>query len=256
MSSESKLRETMHSSAHNSAVGIDIDDVVRRARARRVPKQVAFSSLSVLAIAGIATFGISYLPSLQPGQGASDSSVMATMPESLQDSGGADASSKTTEARERTQNLCGSPTVNTPPNSAGLTLSVSFPDSSRDRGEDIAGTVTLTNTGTSSVSGTTAISPTLFVSRDGITVWHSHGAMVSIVAEIALAPGQSFTYDAFFTPVECGEQDDVDGEFRDNLPALTAGSYDVTAEIVFVPNNSDAGGSFVVGGPAHTIELR
>lgn len=259
VSSDSELREAMRSSGSIPTKGIDVDAVVRRSRARRVPKQIAFSSLSVLALVGVTTLAVSVLPSLQPGtEGASSSFVMTKAPESAQDSGAGDSSSsaKSTEPGQLTQNLCGTPTSSTAPNSAGLTLSVSFPDSAAAGGERIGGTVTLTNTGTSPVSGTTAIGPTVFVSHDGITVWHSHGTMISAVVEVSLSPGQSYSYDAFFTPVRCGAEDEIDGMFRDNLPAVTAGTYEVSAEILFVPSDTTAGGSIAVGGPATTIELR
>ncbi len=257
MSSESELREAMRSSASNLPTSLDADAVVRRARARRVPKLVALTSLSVLAIAGIATLGVTVLPALQPGLGgASSSSVMATAPESLQDGGADNSASKSFDAHQITQNLCGSPTGNTPPNSAGLTLSVNFPSSSAVDGQNIAGTVSLTNTGTSSVSGSTTIAPTVFLSSDGITVWHSNGAMIAMAVDVDLKPGQSFTYDAYFTPVECGPEDDANGLFSDNLPALTAGQYSISAELVFVPRDAEYGQNILVGGPAQTIELR
>lgn len=257
MPSESELREAMRSSAGSPATGIDTDAVVRRARARRVPKQIAFSSLSVLAIAGIATLGISMLPSLHPGQGGdSSSSIAANAPESSQEAGADDSALKSFGANDLTQNLCGSPTATTAPSSAGLTLEVNFPDTSVANGQDVTGTVTLTNTGASSVHGTTVVSPSIVVSRDGITVWHSNGAMIAMAVDVDLEPGKSFTYDAHFTPVECGPEDDADGVFRDNLPALPAGHYVVSAEIVFVPRDANVGHNILVGGPAQIIELR
>lgn len=247
----------MRLSANATTAGIDAEVVLRKARARRVPKQLAVSSLSVLAVAGVFVLGITALPTLLHGQGgASDAGMMATAPEYPQDGAVGGAESKLIKGNETNSNLCGMPTTTAAPNAAGLTLSLSFPDSSPAAGEEIAGTVALINSGTTRVSGTTAISPTIIVSRDGITVWHSHGAMITEVAEVSLDPGESYFYDAYFTPVECEPEDEADGQFRDNLPLLAAGTYELSAKLTFVSNVGTAGESILVGSQAAPIELR
>lgn len=270
MSSESDFRDAIRSVAEAPTTGIDTDAVLRGARARRVPKQIMFSSLSVLAIAGIATLGINLIPSMLPGpNSASDSATMSMASEAArdnaQDAGSSNSYAPQLEHGRTQQNLCGSPPVVAAPNSAGLELSVQFPETSPADGTDVVGTVLITNTGTTPVSGTTAVSPTVVVSRDGTIVWHSHGAMIMMAVEVNLKPGESHSYGAHFTAVECSPQDDEDGMFRENLPALRPGTYDVMAHIVFVPDargggSSDGGGSeggsILVGGPSQRVELR
>lgn len=270
MTSESELRDAMRSSADTPTTRIDTEAVLRRVRARRIPKQIAFSSLSVLAIAGVATLGIVTLPSLQPGQnGASTAEMTASAPQSTQgDSSG--GSQKLFNARLTDGNLCGMPTQRperngestngaTPqsatPQSAGLTLSVSFPTSAPDLGNDVKGRVTLTNSGTTRVSGMTGSVPAITVSRNGITVWHTNGPSITQVTPIALDPGQSHTFEAAFTPVECGAPDELD-QFRQNLPPLTHGIYEVSAQLLFISDSDVPGESVLVTGPPRTIELR
>lgn len=257
MSSESELRARLRSSANITTTGIDTDAVLRKVRTRRVPKQLAFSSLSVLAVVGVAAFGITTLPSLLPGENAaSDTAMMATAPESAQGDAPGESQAKFFDARLASVNFCGMPTIMAGPDPSGLTLAVNFPDSPPAGGAEVVGTVSLTNSGTVPVSGTTAPSPTITVSRDGTTVWHSHGEMATVAMHVSLDPGQSYFYDTYFTPVECGPEDEVEGQFRDTLPPLVAGAYAVSAELLFVPDDADAGESILVGGPPKGIVLR
>lgn len=262
MPSESELRDAIRSSADITTTGIDTDAVLRKVRARRVPKQLAFSSLSVLAVVGVAAIGITTIPSLLPGQNAgSDTAMMATAPESAQGDAAGDSQATFSDPHAASSNTCGMPTIYSGPDSSGLVLVVNFPDSPpadealADEGE-VRGTVSLTNSGSVPVSGTTALSPTITVSHDGITVWHSHGAIASVAVQVMLDPGQSYSYDAYFAPVKCGPEDEVDGQFRDSLPPLTAGVYEISAELLFVPDDAGAGESILVGGPPQDIMLR
>ena len=237
MPSESELREAIRSSANITTTGIDSDAVVRRARARRVPKQLAFSSLSVLAIAGIATLGITTLPSLQPGPDvASESGVMAMVPETSEDAAASGSGAKQSAALQLSSNLCGMPTMSAEPNSADLTLSTNFPELAPADGRSVIGTVVLTNSGTLRVRGSTALQPVVSVARNGITVWHSNSLLNSQAVLIDLDPGQSFSYDAQFTAVECESEDDEGEQFRDNLAPLTPGVYQISAELHFIPD--------------------
>lgn len=257
MHSEAELREAMRASVNVTPTGIDTEAVMRKARARRVPKRIAFSSLSVLAVAGVVTLGVTSMPALLPGQsGASDSAVMATAPESAQYAGAGGSESELSRAEKAQPNLCGMPTVRAESHPAGLALSASFPASAPADGEEITGVVSLTNSGTARVSGTTAAAPVIIVSRNGITVWRSHGMMVTAVEHLDLGPGESFSYDARFTPVECGPRDEIEGQFRDDLPPLASGTYQVSAQLAFIPDDAEAGEDLVVGSPVTVIELR
>ncbi len=257
MSSESELREAMRSAAKGATTGIDADAVVRGARARRVPKQLAFSSVSVLAVVGVAALGITTLPSLLPGQtGASDSGSTTSMQVPESDHSGAGAEEKFYDSRLVSPHLCGMPVTAAEPNIAGLLLSTDFPDVASADGRSIKGTVTLTNEGATHVTGLTALEPVVTVSRDGITLWHSNPILTSLVVQIDLAPGQSHTYSARVAPVECAPQDDERERFRDDLPALAAGDYELRAELVFVPDAAHPSEAILVGGEAELLQLR
>lgn len=257
MATESELREAIAASANTATTGIDAAAVVRRARARRRPRQVAFSSLSVLAAAGVVVLGVTTLPSMLPSQnGAADSSVMSTAPESMLGEAGGDTETQHFGARELTPRLCGAPTAPTGPNPAGLMLSVDFPDSSPTGAHTVAGTVSVTNTGASRVSGTTVLQPAIAVSRDGMTVWHSDGVPASGSARIDLDPGESHPYDASFTAVTCTPHEGTGERSPSNRAPLMAGPYEVRAEIVFVPDGARPGENILVGGPPGSIELR
>jgi hypothetical protein len=154
-------------------------------------------------------------------------------------------------------NLCGGPLAEVAPNPDGLVLSTAFPESSATGTGAIDGTVTLTNTGTQTVKGTTAASPAITVSQDGVVLWHSNGPMIMLAVVVDLAPGQSMNYRASFTPVRCGVGDDLADGFPDNLPALPAGGYQVSAAIDL--SREGVNGSAInelVTGPVQTVTLR
>lgn len=256
MASESELRDALRSSAEITPTGIDTAEVVRKVRARRVPKQLAFTSVSVLAIAGLATLGIVTLPSLQLGLDvASESGVMATAPDSAADSS-AGSTAKYFDAPQLGSNFCGTPTAPRESNSAGLFLSVRFPDSAPVTASHVTGIVILTNSGTLRVRGTTALAPIISLAHNGATVWHSNTLLDSQGVRIDLKPGESFSYEATFSPVKCEPEDDVAEQFRSDLPPLTPGRYAINAELYFIPDAAIPGERLLISGPAATISLR
>lgn len=255
MRTESELREALRSQAAPGA-GIDTQEVLRQARARRAPKRLAVSAVSALAVVGVLALGVTSLPALLPGQsGAADSAMLATAPESAREAAGGASDSSLTDSKLSSASLCGMPLASTAPSSTGLMLAASFPASAPADGAEISGVVTLTNSGTTRVTGTTALAPVILVSRDGITVWHSHGVLASVVEQLDLAPGESFRYEAMFSAQQCEPQDEGDGQWRDDLPPLEPGEYQVSAQLTFVSANADAGESSVVASPPVVIEL-
>ncbi|MCC6270548.1 MAG: hypothetical protein IT190_04670 [Microbacteriaceae bacterium] len=256
MDSESDLRDAFRLSANTATTGIDTEAVVRRARARRVPKQLAFSSVSVLAVVGIAALGITALPSLQPGKGgASDSEVMISMQEPSSGDAADSVAEKSFDSLAVPSNLCGMPTTIAGPSPTGLSLTLDFPETAPADSHDVVGTVVLTNSGTAHLNGTTALEPVITVSRDGITVWHSNPVLDSQAVLIDLGPGESQSFYARFTPVECGPQDDEREQFRVDLATLDAGRYEISAAMVFVSDAAEPGDGILVGGATTLIDL-
>ncbi|MCU1412692.1 MAG: hypothetical protein JWN80_32 [Microbacteriaceae bacterium] len=135
---------------------------------------------------------------------------------------------------------------------APLELTASFDDAFQSD-STINGTVVLTNRTSSRVTGTTAATPIVTLSRNGRVLWHTNGAMIAMAAEVDLAPGASMTYPASFSPMECAAQDDADNSFRENLPRVPVGRYDVSAAIDLTGTD---GTSTLITGPLTRIRIR
>ena len=127
MSDDSELRRRFQEGTQPRG-DIDVDAVLRRARARRRPRVVLAGAGSVLAIAAIAV--PASLASLSGGAGgASDTSVAADgapAPESATGTGDAGGSSETYLERPAADklNLCTAPVADYTPSPSGLVLSV------------------------------------------------------------------------------------------------------------------------------------
>jgi hypothetical protein len=252
MASESELRDRFHEGTLPSGQ-IDVEAVLRRSRARRRPRVVLAGAGSVLAIAAIAVpaaLGSFATPATDTALiaegGAGDSSAQA--PEAAD----GDAMSAYDRPPAEKLNLCMAPVAEAVPAENGLVLSVEpVTASAGDHG--IPTIVTMTNTGNLAVSGTTAGLPAMTLSQDGVTVWHSNGPQTMIAIPVELRPGQSLQYPATFEPVRCSAEDDLSENFRQDLPALGPGLYQLSAAIDFTRND----GSFIdlVTGPAVRVSL-
>jgi hypothetical protein len=254
MASESDLRDRFHEGTLPSGQ-IDVDAVLRRTRARRRPRMALAGAGSMLAIAAIAVpaaFGSFAAPAtetaLVAGSGAGDSSAEAPGA----DGGALNPQMSYDRAPAERLNLCTAQVADVPPAENGLVLTVEpVTASSGDRG--IPTIVTLTNTGSEPVSGTTAGHPAMTLSKGGVTLWHSNGPQTMIAIPVDLAPGESLQYPATFEPLICGVEDDTAETFRDDLPAVGSGVYQLSAAIDFTRND----GSFIdlVTGPAVRVTL-
>ncbi|MEO9104559.1 MAG: hypothetical protein ABI238_06365 [Terrimesophilobacter sp.] len=180
----------------------------------------------------------------QPASGAGDSK------------GGTAGASEAPSGTGQFANACGAPVVAEAPHATGLRLTLEFPDSAPATGTAIEGTVLLTNTSSTHVSGMTAVMPFMTLSRDGVIAWHSNGAMDSAGVVVDLAPGASMPYSVSVVPVQCGPEDELGPAFRAGLPPIAAGKLQLNAEIVFLPDSSGAEGEILVTGPPETIDLR
>jgi hypothetical protein len=250
MASESELRDRFHDGTQPSGQ-IDVEAVLRRARARRRPRIVLAGAGSVLAIAAIAVPATIGSFAIQ----ASDTALVAGDGAGGGDSGfapeaapvgGADEAMSDRAPAERL-NLCSGPVAEVAPAENGLVLTVEpVTASASDHG--IPTIVTMTNTGSEPVSGTTGGRPAMTLSKGGITLWHSNGPQTMIAIPVELAPGESLQYPATFEPVRCGVEDDTAESFREDLPPVGAGVYQLSAAIDFTRND----GSFIdlVTGPA------
>lgn len=259
MPTESELRNALRAAPDAAATGadpIDAASVIRRARAHRRPKQVLLGSATLLAVVGIGYAGVTAIPWPQTvTMSASDS---AALPEAAFGDSTAGGTHPTPPTDGRVSaalsNQCGMPLIEPGVSESGLVLTTDFPERGPANGLPVEGEVTLTNTGSTRVTGTTGAQPTIVISRDGVTVWHSNGAMRSIGIPIDLAPGESMDYPATFTPVECTEGDESTLSFPSDLPPLSTGVYQVSA-LIDITTGASGESSELVGGPTQDVAL-
>jgi hypothetical protein len=257
MASESELRDRFHEGTLPSG-RIDVEAVLRRSRARRRPRIVLAGAGSVLAIAAIAVPAT--LGSFATTTAGEDTALIAeggaadgaefSQPQAPD----ADSSGESMWDRPPAEklNLCSAPVAEVAPAENGLVLSVE-PVTASAAARGIPTIVTMTNTGTEPVSGTTAGLPAMTLSQGGVTLWHSNGPQTMIAIPVELEPGESLQYPATFEPVRCGTEDDLAETFRENLPAVGPGLYQLSSAIDFTRND----GSFIdlVTGPAVRVSL-
>lgn len=239
---------------------LDSGAIIRKAKARRLPAQIASGGVLTLAIVGL---GIAGYQSFLPTQSADQSTMLESAPQS-ESGGSTDTDTYTAEGLKRAPaeklNLCGAPLAEVAPNESGLELIPHFPDEAPAGAETVTGTVTLVNNGPEHVVGTTAAAPAITVSQDGIVVWHSNGPMIMMVMMVDLDSGESMDYQATFTPVRCDVEDDLGESFREDLPALPPGEYQISAAIDFVPVSGTASDNPailpLIVGPPTAVTLR
>jgi hypothetical protein len=259
MASDPNLRDLFHAGGSADAPAghaIDTDAVIRRARRRRLPAQVGFGGAAALLVGGIVVGGVQGVAGISTTTSSSESAASDAEPElaplstgeGFMDAGGTEGELKRAPA-ERI-NLCGGTVAEVAPSPSGLVLTAAFPDAPVGS-ERVEGTVTLTNTGASPVTGYTSATPAVTLSQGGVVMWHSNGPTIMMIRDVALAPGESIDFAASFTPVVCGVEDDLAEGFRADLPAAPAGEYQVSAAAdVTVGDTLE-----LVTGPAETVRL-
>ena len=270
MPTEADLRKQFHDPERPEGSGsVDLDAVLRRSRARRRPRVVAVAVVSSLAaLAIVVPISVSGVLG-QTGMFAASSGVSAgnnrdaaghkaADQQAPGSAGGGNATGGAINGSGPVQkvNLCGGPVADIVPASNGLVLIVE-PVTAAATDRAIPVTVTLTNTNTNngavSFSGTTSPYPSLTLSRDGIVLWHSNGAVPAIGAAVHLASGESMNFTTTFEPVVCGVPDDERTAFRAELPAAGPGHYKLSAALDV---SSDDGKSVRVTGPTASVILR
>jgi hypothetical protein len=260
MPTEDELRAEFHEIRSGVDAQIDLDRVLRRARRRRAPRVAAVAIVSSLAVVGIVVpLSISVASgqtgTFSAGSAASAPDLSAGQVPEYATGGGGDSTIKRAPA-ERI-NFCTGTLAVPAPADDGLVLTVQPVDAAADS-RDIPVTVTLTNTSAQRVTGSLSPFPTITLSRDGIVLWHSNGAVPSLGQEIDLAPGAATTFSTSFEPLVCGITDDTMPTFRAELPKAGAGSYQLSAALDFSPAVADASGrtaAVLVTGPTSPVTL-
>jgi len=255
VATESDLRDLLQGPDPEGRVAIDVDAVLRRARARRRPRAIAASAVGALALVGVLTPVV-----LVSQQAAKQESLMVA-----EDAGAggqaptADDNAFTTMPSAATLNSCGAPLVELP-SANGLVLEVT-PLTAPAGSASIPIDVTLRNDGTVSLVGVTASLPIITFSVDGVVLWHTVGPQDASGVRVDLDPGESMTYVTTFEPLVCTAEDEADAAendadgLREDLPTAGPGSYRLSAAIDFIPDDGTAV-AVLVAGPSAPVELR
>lgn len=246
---ETRLRELLADSAAQASLpAVDASAVLRRSRRRRAPRLVAAGGVFSLAAVGIVVAGIQGVQGFGTLSPASESA--GSTPNSGSDQSASMPSGAPTGAAD-TVNPCGG-SLAAPTDYPGLSLTTEFPADASITSPSVQGTVLLTNTGDEPLRATSPAVAPVTLSQDGRVHWHTSGPMILSLAEIALEPGQSYSWPASFIPVKCADDAELDADPA-TLPQVEPGLYQLSAAI----DLTFADGSTVqlVGVPAN-ITLR
>ncbi|NEM90485.1 hypothetical protein [Galbitalea soli] len=230
---------------------LDAQEIIRRSRRRRRPRQLA-----VAVVAGAAA--VSIVAGLGPVAGLFGQSVQsATSSGSLAGApapatvGPEDASGgSTSKSSAVSLNRCGDSLATGAASSAPLSLATEFADGRADAAF-LPGSVTIRNDGSSALTLTALAQPTITLSRDGRVLWHTPALSLPAPVSVTLAPGESHRFAARVRPVECGTEDDLRQSFRGTLPHVPPGRYDVSAALDVIVD----GRTVLVTGPATAITI-
>jgi len=252
MATDPNIRDLFRADSVPPGRAIDTGAVIRRSKRRRLPAQVGVGGVFTLAIGGIGLVGVQ---SLAPALDSSSRSA-----ESAADSGDSGAGLLAPAQNESIKrapadriNLCGGTLAEVAPSATGLVLTPGFPAEvpAASSTASVEGTVTLTNTGSESVTGYSSATPAITLSQNGVVLWHSNGPTIQMVNDVVLAPGESVQYPASFTPVVCTVDDDLAESFPADLPAAPAGEYQLSAAADVVVD----GTAELVTGPQQTVRI-
>jgi len=219
---------------------VDVDAVLRASRARRRTRRTAVvggigAAAAVLLIGGGVMAGLQGLG----GQTAADAPTSFQSAESgdasrdAAEDGAADEAAGQALVAPELVNRCGAPvTAPTDAATSPLAVAVDAPTAPVQPGTSILVGMTVTNTGTTVVSGTIDAAP-LTVADAGITVWHSGPGDEFPPRPISLSPGESTTLEGAFQTRFCDEDDELGGILRPDLPGLEPGDYGVGVVLSF-----------------------
>ena len=228
------------------ASAIDVDAVIRAARARRRPRQWGAGALSVVAVLGIGGLAVSaWAPPvlIAASESAGDEQQLLSQERATDDSD-VNAPFSVDEAQRAVDVLgCGAlaPAASSTP--TGLTLELRLPPTTPAGAEAIEGIALLSNTGITSVTVLTSTEASGVLAREGIVV--SQGAVIgSVGLTLQLAAGESREVPVRIATADCGSA---------SGGALAAGDYAVIG-LIEVAGSATETSAFVVA-PATTVRL-
>jgi hypothetical protein len=216
---------------------IDIDDVLRRSRARRRARRTAVLSATGAVAAVLAVGGLVLGLQRVGGPTTADAPVMeaaesAGVATEGAEGGADDASLRLVAPHE--VNQCGAAVAEaTDAATSALTVSIDAPAAPVRPGTNGPATVTVTNSGTDVVTGTLHIDAPLTVAESGITVWSSGPVPDVGLLPIDLAPGESATLSRSFETRSCDPAAEGDTAPPALAPPLDPGDYGLSAIVTF-----------------------
>jgi hypothetical protein len=225
------LHEFLRSATEDAPTVIDTAAVIRRSKAKRLPRQIGLATAYVAVAAGIfagAMFGLTHIPFSTSG--GSESAATRGQHDVAPTPATGDSAGK--GALAAWFPVCGTAPKVSAAAAGRLAATVTFPDAASGS-HRVLGTVTVTNTGSTTIRGTSDYSPIMSLLRSGNVVWHSNPSSVDPSQAFSLAPGQFMTFTASFSALRCTAQNESSdgGPLASTLPALAAGSYDLIAQI-------------------------
>jgi hypothetical protein len=240
MADESELRSMLQREAAGAATPeLDTSRLVRRSRARRLPRQVAAGGALTLAVLGLGVGTASGIRMLNPpasmssaggseatDEGASTLSEEEAQPESGAESGGDAAGGGIELAPAYKINACGG-MLSVPPEDGltGVSIDVTFPEAA-DVSDTVRGSVEITNDTGEPLRGAMSEMAATTLSQDDVVLWHT--PRVDRTLRVDLDPGESTTLSASFEPLVCAVEDDSREDFPPDLPPVEPGQYEVS----------------------------
>lgn len=230
MVNEEELRAHLTSS-EQPAIEIDTAAIISRSKARRRPRQLAVGAVGLLAAASLVFAGVATFPRndtvTSAGIAVDEASSRA------ESDAGADASESYLAPSDSViANACGAFVPSTSASPYGLALELELPSPVTASGSAF-GTVRLTNTSETAVTGTTASVPDVNLTRDGVSVSHSPDQQILSVIPVNLQPGQSIEFAISLRVYDCTS--------IDSGGMLDPGTYAVSTSLGFVPTDPDDG---------------
>jgi hypothetical protein len=246
MADESELRRMLEREASDApSPELDAGRLVRRSKARRLPRQLAAGGAVTLVVVGLGVGAVTGVRLLNPPAEvtAADSGGQSTdeaAPEEEagtlsepdgSDSGGAAEDGAAGGGIELAPaykiNACEAP-LSAPPADGltSVTAEVDFPDTA-DASGTVRGSVEIVNNTGMPLRGVMSDVAATTLSQDGVVLWHT--PRLERTLPVDLEPGESATLAASFEPSVCSVEDDGREDFPADLPPAGPGAYDVSA---------------------------
>ena len=237
MPSEAELRRILHGDPDDSGT-LDAARIIRRARARRLPKQLAAGATGVLAVAAIAVpvafggglFGNQAADTASGGAAAEGARITAEDQAEMHDAPFAASGAFACGAALGADGVAASgfaATIDSPTGAGGETTQVM---------------VALQNVSGVQLSGTLDAAPSVALARDGVVV--AVGAAEKLTpTPVELAPGAAMLLPVWVPLTACDASD----------AALPAGSYTLSAAVTVTTAD---GATEVTVGPPSPFQIR